>query len=220
MKLAIISDIHGDITTLEYALELIKQFNCNMILCAGDLVGYGQYPEKTVALLKELQIPCVRGNHDKYARTMPLSPEAIEYLEKLPKTLHMTIEGINLAVCHGTLYDELEMIHPNDKVYRLESFLNEINAEILICGHSHFPFIISVSDVGEIINPGTLLINSSKKFSIGWIYNQEKGTFIPQTDSNKGTFGILELPSKRFTVYRAIDGKKIKVPQYRLNPLR
>jgi predicted phosphodiesterase len=65
--IAIISDVHADVHALRDALVQIERLGCSRIVCAGDLVDYGLFPEETIALMVERQIPCVRGNHDRWA---------------------------------------------------------------------------------------------------------------------------------------------------------
>ena len=64
MKLAVISDIHGNIYALMKALEDIDDQNIDKIICLGDLVGYGPHPNEVVALIKRREIPCIKGNYD------------------------------------------------------------------------------------------------------------------------------------------------------------
>ena len=67
MKLGLISDIHGDPIALELAWAHLTAMRVDRIVCAGDLVGYGPFPDRVVAFLQERQIPSVRGNHDRWA---------------------------------------------------------------------------------------------------------------------------------------------------------
>ena len=67
MKLGVISDIHGDPVGLELAWSHLTVMGADRIVCAGDLVGYGPFPDRVVAFLREHQIPSVRGNHDRWA---------------------------------------------------------------------------------------------------------------------------------------------------------
>jgi predicted phosphodiesterase len=66
-KLAIISDVHGDVHALRDALAQIDRLDCDQIVCGGDLVDWGLFPAETIELLRERKIPCIRGNHDRWA---------------------------------------------------------------------------------------------------------------------------------------------------------
>lgn len=65
MKLAIISDIHANITALKIALDFIdRQQGIERIICLGDLVGFNTAPGECVDLIQERQILSIAGNHD------------------------------------------------------------------------------------------------------------------------------------------------------------
>jgi predicted phosphodiesterase len=65
--IGIISDVHADVEALRAALGHMQRLGCRRIVCAGDMVDYGHFPEATVALMIERKIPCARGNHDRWA---------------------------------------------------------------------------------------------------------------------------------------------------------
>ena len=67
MKLGLISDIHGDPVALELAWSHLTVLGADRIVCAGDLVGYGPFPDRVVAFMRGAQIAAVRGNHDRWA---------------------------------------------------------------------------------------------------------------------------------------------------------
>ena len=67
MRLGLIADIHADTRALEATLRHLEALGVGEILCAGDVVGYGSHPDAAAALLRERSIPCVRGNHDRWA---------------------------------------------------------------------------------------------------------------------------------------------------------
>lgn len=64
MKIAVISDIHGNRQALEAVLNDIAPRDCVKVLCCGDLVGYGGEPNACIEMIRSRNIPCVRGNHD------------------------------------------------------------------------------------------------------------------------------------------------------------
>lgn len=66
-RIALISDIHANQPALEAVLRDIEQLQCSAIYCLGDIVGYNANPVECLELVKGLQIPTVRGNHDEEA---------------------------------------------------------------------------------------------------------------------------------------------------------
>ena len=67
MKLGLISDIHGDPVALELAWSHLTVMGADRIVCAGDLVGYGPFPDRVVSFIREHRVRSVRGNHDRWA---------------------------------------------------------------------------------------------------------------------------------------------------------
>lgn len=230
-KLAILSDIHADAEALRDALSQIDEIGCELIVCAGDIVDSGRYPEETISLLRERNIPCVRGNHDRWAigrgkrETAPgnrrgahgpgnLSKEALAFLEELPLTLDMTIEGVRVAIRHGTPKSDMEGIDPLFAMGTdARRWLWEAHAHVLVVGHTHIAFAMEVAGGGLIVNPGTLLREPVEGA------NAQARRYDPEVDDyvlveiEAGTFGILELPSKAFRVHRASDGSEVTIPR-------
>ena len=101
MRLGLIADIHADHRALGTALRQLDALGVETILCAGDLVGYGSHADEAVALVRARAIPCVRGNHDRWAverrqvigmrgwKPADLRPETWDFLANLPPRLDL-----------------------------------------------------------------------------------------------------------------------------------
>lgn len=66
MKLGILGDIHANLEAFRAVLGVLRAEKCLKILCTGDVVGYGPYPQECIDLLRSEKIPCVMGNHDEW----------------------------------------------------------------------------------------------------------------------------------------------------------
>lgn len=66
MKYAIISDIHGNLEALETVLAHAREQKCEKFVCGGDVVGYNANPSECIRKIREMAMPCVKGNHDEY----------------------------------------------------------------------------------------------------------------------------------------------------------
>ena len=64
MRYAVLADIHGNLHALDAALAALKDAEVDGYLVAGDLVGYGPFPNECVERVAELDAACVAGNHD------------------------------------------------------------------------------------------------------------------------------------------------------------
>src|SRR5258706_1789729 len=66
MRYAIIADIHGNLEAFQVALADIKTQNIQQIVCLGDVVGYNANPKECLQIVRDMNIPVVKGNHDEY----------------------------------------------------------------------------------------------------------------------------------------------------------
>src|SRR3954447_11257629 len=182
MQLGLIADIHADHHALEDALRLLDGLGVATILCAGDVVGYGAHADAVVDLLRERAIPCIRGNHDRWALERrqvigvrgwtgaELSESTWEYLRGLPTSLRVAGGGRPIAVYHGSPAGDTEFVTPYKAIPEsVEKFWDESDAEVLVLGHSHIP-MVERTPRGTIINPGSVLgvsgVQSSSSFAV------------------------------------------------------
>jgi diadenosine tetraphosphatase ApaH/serine/threonine PP2A family protein phosphatase len=156
VRIAVVSDIHGNRQAFEAVLDAIAASGCTEVWCLGDLVGYGADPDACVALAQEHCSICLAGNHDLGVRgTIPLeqfsrgaaiaahwtretiSAETLAYLESLePQRIDEPI-----ALYHAS---------PRDPVW--EYVLSPLQAELCmdvqakpvsLIGHSHVALYFS-----------------------------------------------------------------------------
>lgn len=182
MMLGLIADIHADHRALETTLSHLDRLKVASILCAGDVVGYGAQADAVVEVLRAREIPCVRGNHDRWAlerrqvigphgwKRAELSEETWAFLEGLPPCLSVTRGGRRITVYHGSPASDTEYVTPYKLIPRsVEQFWDESDAEVLILGHSHIP-MVERTPRGTIINPGSILevtgVQSSYSFAV------------------------------------------------------
>jgi putative phosphoesterase len=204
-RLAVISDVHADLHALTDALLQIDRLRCDAIVCAGDLVDFGLFPDETLSLLAERRIPTARGNHDRWAVERrasqgggwELSKGSRRFLAALPPSYSLEREGVRVAVHHASPRGDMDGIHPQQIDFELAAaHLHQAAADIVLVGHTHIAFALDVEGVGVIANPAALLRDPAD------------GAENPPAT---GTFGILELPSRRFSVHRANDGEEAEI---------
>jgi len=156
VKLALISDLHGNLEALDAVLRDIDRASPGVrLVCSGDVVGYGPDPEACIARLQERDALCVMGNHEEmvlgrrdfsrcvYAGIVAavwtrrqLSSAARAYLEALPPYLRI---GSSLVVCHGDLASADTYVSTRERAEEAMEQLRarEPSAEVLVCGHTH-----------------------------------------------------------------------------------
>ena len=152
------------------ALAQFKQQGVDRILCLGDIAGYGNDLESTVALLREHDCQAVLGNHERWYLEKPEEAQDIpvkRWFATLPRVLQWTIEGRRLYMVHASPPDsDLEGIKlldlngnvlPEEKArwtYRLRSFQHDV----LLVGHTHQVFCEQLGPA-FVINPGSTKFN-------------------------------------------------------------
>lgn len=166
MKIAVMSDIHGNALALEAVLKDIAGRSVDMVFCLGDLVGYGAYPNEVIELIRKNHIPTIMGNYDdgvgyersecgcayKDERSIELGHRSLAwmkehvtlenktYLRGLLQRLEFTMYNKKVLLVHGSprkINEYLFEDRPDDSILRL--FSSE-NVDLLICGHTHLPY--------------------------------------------------------------------------------
>lgn len=168
-----ISDIHANYDALTAVLESISDFD--LMVCLGDLVGYGAQPNEVIEEIRRLNPEIVvAGNHD-YATVSgdtsnfvthasrainwtrnELRPENLDFLSKLPPQSINNLADVVVASYHGSPRDPLnEYVYPGAPLNVLQALLEEANANLLLLGHTHVPFHSTLSK-GAVTNPGSV----------------------------------------------------------------
>jgi putative phosphoesterase len=209
-RLAIISDVHADVHALTDALAAIDRRACDEVVCAGDVVDFGLFPDETIAMLAAQQIPAVRGNHERWALKgehrsgwgADLSPASKRWLAGLPTSLRMVYEGVRVAVHHASPVADMAGVYPEQiKAHEARHLLKLADADVLVVGHTHMAFRLDVADAGVIVNPAALLRAPAD------------GADNPPATA---TFGVLELPAIRFTVHDVTSGEERPAGRFKL----
>jgi putative phosphoesterase len=184
MKIAIISDIHGNMQSLEAVLEDIKQEDCDKIFCLGDIAMAGPEPGKVVAKIQELlnqgDFDIIQGNTDemlganadevfnllkKANETMAnayvsdlklLSAEQIEFLKNLPKQKEIELFGVKILLVHGSPSSNSENIFPNLPIEKVEEMVSGTKADVVFCGHTHQPCGYQTNTSQTVVNVGSV----------------------------------------------------------------
>src|SRR5215472_5737077 len=91
MKFAVIADIHANLEAFQAVLADSKRNECTRYAFLGDFVGYCADPKACVDIVRAMNAPCVKGNHDEYCSTdLPLDdfkPNALKAVEWTRKQL-------------------------------------------------------------------------------------------------------------------------------------
>lgn len=184
MKIAIISDIHGNDEALTAVLNDINTQKCDKIFCLGDLAMAGPEPSKVTNKIKELlknnNFLLIQGNTDEKLGTynknfeetldkhVPVMANAYradlkeltaddkEFLANLPANLIVEENGIKIMLCHGSPRKNDENITPDLPVEKVEEFVKDADAEVIFCGHTHVPCGYATNTGKTVVNAGSV----------------------------------------------------------------
>lgn len=157
-KIAIISDIHGNLQSLQAIIKDIKNKNIDEVVCLGDTIAIGPNPKECLEMIFEENIKIVLGNHEEYyikgAHNFSevgeserkhqewvrsnLNEKIESRLKELPYIITEKIEDITFAFMHyARKNDKFIYIKEERNVEKLDEMFNAIDADVIIYGHEH-----------------------------------------------------------------------------------
>jgi predicted phosphodiesterase len=166
MRVAVIADIHGNLTAFEAVLaDMNSDGDIDEVWCLGDVIGYGPDPSECIALLRRYPHICVAGNHDWAAigkvDIADFNPHAaaacrwtgeqlttgdVEYLESLP----LTLEKGDFTIVHGSPREPIWEYVVSTTVARAN--FDCFDTGYCLIGHSHVPVAFELSAGGCVLN--------------------------------------------------------------------
>lgn len=175
MRIIIISDIHANIVALESVMTKVKVHRPDVIICLGDLVGYGPHPNEVIEYIRNSNIVCTVGGADErlaydFARdkrpragvadkTLEWTRTVIEehnlaYLRNLPIQSRVKTPFGSLRFFHASMENTHETVRlGKDPI--AEKYFKEHRAKIIAYGKTHVPQIRQ-GPFGVVVNPGSV----------------------------------------------------------------
>lgn len=219
MLLAVIADLHANLTALLAVIAEIKKFKPDLILCLGDIVGYNAEPAETIELLQETTNFVLAGNHDtdtlnlvptngtnKEAKLVlqwtkdTLSNKHLTYLASLPNKIvyenqFIAVHGCYLNDYHINGYVTSSMLESN-----LLAIINKDWPRLAFCGHTH------VGLAGWVEND--VCIENKLKMPTAWP-KHAKAVLInpgsvgqPRDEDNRAAYALVDINKRQITVNR------------------
>lgn len=176
MRIAVFSDIHGNLAALEAVLADIRQQRADRLVCLGDLLYKGPWPGECVTAVQASGALCVHGNTDwavlraagRLSDGRPidpqdhlqwhvtrLSPACLDYLEQLPRSQTIEADGQRFLFAHASVADVARAIMPGDSAATLNDLLAGSECDWVILGHTHVPYMFRL-DGKRVINTGAV----------------------------------------------------------------
>tara|TARA_R110002073_G_scaffold325056_1_gene503578 strand:+ start:13094 stop:13792 length:699 start_codon:yes stop_codon:yes gene_type:complete len=189
MKVAVISDIHGNYDALVEVLKKAKIEGVEHLLILGDLVGYYYHPEKILKKLSEWSFDIIKGNHEYLLEDLinnsdlaesirlkygsghqeainKLSQKQLDFLKHLPEIKSVQFDQTSLLMSHGSPWSNNFYIYPDCKKDIIEK-CDSLHHDFVLIGHSHYAFAIKNTN-SILINPGSVGQSRQKGGQASW----------------------------------------------------
>ncbi len=181
MRVAALNDIHGNLPALEAVLSEVEKEGVDTIVCGGDIVS-GPFPAEVFDRLTSLaRVRFLRGNADRLVVERNLEYEGLgawsaarlgeerrAEVSAWPLTVELEIDGLGKTLfCHAVPNEDepiFTRITPDEDVIQL---LGEVEADLVVCGHTHVQFDRVLSNGVRVVNAG----------SVGMPYEGRQGAF-------------------------------------------
>ncbi|MCL4263472.1 MAG: metallophosphoesterase [Anaerolineae bacterium] len=181
-EVTIFGDIHGNLPALTAVFADMESRGLNNLYCLGDLVGYGTSPNEVIVAIRERNIPTIMGNYDLgvghdsddcgCAYTNPVSEalgkrsiawtnahttaENKAFLRELVDNIPLQLGDLRVVLVHGSPRKVNEYLFADRPESSLVRLLNMVEADVLVCGHTHLPYHRILADGRHVINAGSV----------------------------------------------------------------
>jgi predicted phosphodiesterase len=175
MRVALISDIHGNLVSLEAVLADIDREGVDQIVCLGDVAGLGPQPREILARLQALGCICIMGNHDSDLLNPDCDPEPdlwttqvtawcadqlskadLDYIRSFQPLVEISLGGRATLLCyHGSPRSNTDRILSTTPSEKLDEMLAGHTATVMVGGHNHVQMLrwhrgAAIVDVGSV----------------------------------------------------------------------
>lgn len=188
-KVAIIADVHGNLTALNLFMKFINEEKIEMVLNLGDFIGIGPNPaETTQIILNDKRFISILGNHEtskflneEYGVTSEeqahhrwilnqLSPDLLEKIKIIPKQRYITINSLKFYLIHSRPYEKMAPMIDGMPILFMDKNIRDfvkdyqtasMSADWILFGHTHLPLFIDFLGK-KYLCPGALGVSAQK----------------------------------------------------------
>jgi predicted phosphodiesterase len=163
IRLALVSDLHGNALALEQVLSRITRDGADQVICLGDVATLGPEPERVIELLHESRAVCILGNHDEFMlrpesvasyTTIPvliaaidwcrsrLSAASLEFMRTFRETRELALNASEtLLAFHGTPSSNTADLLATTAPDIVEEWVGSSRGTVLVGGHTYLQML-------------------------------------------------------------------------------
>ncbi|MGB0154165.1 MAG: metallophosphoesterase family protein [Verrucomicrobiales bacterium] len=180
MKYAIFGDIHANLEAFEAVLADAEQQGCTDYVCTGDIVGYAADPNECLRIVRDMNCPVVKGNHDEEAilntsleGLNPLAKQAMEWTRAqlnederdFLTNMKLVRQVADFTIVHATLDTPGSWTYVTNKFDAMASFSYQFT-QLCFYGHTHTPRIYVKGDSVEPLEEMEVNLEMGRKYFI------------------------------------------------------
>jgi len=221
MRFAIFSDIHANLEALQAVLADAEANQCTHYVCLGDVVGYNANPHECIELVRALDCPVVKGNHDEQASQHddlagfnPLAEEAINWTrnqlteedKQWLRDLRFTRQVRDFTIVHATLDTPNKWGYIFNLLDAAASF-NYQHTSLCFYGHTHAPRAYVRDTMVHSVPFDKLAIEAGKKYfiNVGSVGQPRDGDWHASYSIYHVEQQFVELRRIEYDIYTAQD---------------
>jgi predicted phosphodiesterase len=177
VRVALISDLHGNLVSLDAVLEDAARVGVDRLVCLGDVATLGPRPSEVIERLSKLGCDCILGNHDEFllddelirrytevpivvdsvswARDL-LSTAELSFVRGFARSVEIPLEGgATLFLFHGSPRSHMEDLLAETPPARVDELLDGRHATVMAGGHTHLQMLRQHRGI-LLVNPGSV----------------------------------------------------------------
>jgi putative phosphoesterase len=163
MKLAIVSDVHGNLVALEAVLADLERLRPDIVVNGGDLAFRGPRPAECVDRVRELGWPGVIGNMDRALETHTRQPNVGWATERIGPERNAWLQALpmewrhenDVALVHAVPGDLWQAVQPETDDGELRAIYGPLGTGVAVYCHIHRPFVRPIGDL-TVANTGSV----------------------------------------------------------------
>lgn len=220
MKIAILSDIHGNYAALKSVIKQIDKIKIDHIFVLGDQLGYYYQAEKVYNILENYSCFMIAGNHEKlyleylegddiFKNNLNIKyGKCFEFYSKsfssdlnlkirlLKNSLKITLDNFTFLLCHGSFDQSDRYIYPDENK---NNICDIKDVDFIFNGHTHYPMFYK-GKYSTLINVGSVGQSRTVGGIANWgVFNTKNGVFSPHNTPYDINEVILSLKKNKAT---------------------